>query len=55
VTDSNGDMWYGTNRYRQFENITVPYSPDGKVLKIYEEPSNDGTDSYAVIKKIERS
>lgn len=55
VTDSNGNMWYGTNRYRQFENITVPYSPDGKVWKIYEEPSNEGTDSYAVIKKIERS
>lgn len=55
VTDSNGNVWYGTNRYRQFEYITVPYSPDGKVWKIYEEPSNEGEDSYAVIKKIERS
>ena len=55
VTDSNGNMWYGTSRYRQFENITVPYSPDGKVWKIYEEKSNDGIDSHAVIKKIERS
>lgn len=54
VTDDDGETWcYRGGWFRTFNQIKVPYKPDGKMWYVYIEPTVEADDGQYIVKSVE--